>query len=79
MSMRNMLLRSEWQQLTDGTNTVKIQILNTPVRYTESNVAPGSDTPFFLLQPGLYEAGPEISFVRADMVSAFIVVQEKTK
>ncbi|EAQ6129199.1 hypothetical protein AXA88_09050 [Salmonella enterica] len=77
MTMKNMLLDNNWQQLTDGTKTVKIQVLNTPVRYAEINTLPNDSSPFFLLQPGLYEAGPEISYVCADMKSAFIVVIEK--
>ncbi|EOV0283829.1 hypothetical protein ACOIP5_002765 [Salmonella enterica] len=77
MAMVNMLLHSEWQKLTDGKSTVKIQVLNTPVRYAESDTPPDDRSPFFILHPGLYEAGPEISFVRADMESAFIVVQKK--
>ncbi|EOC0700168.1 hypothetical protein ACIU3Q_003239 [Salmonella enterica subsp. enterica serovar Kokomlemle] len=77
MTMKNMMLDNNWQQLTDGTKTVKLQILNMPVRYAECNTAPGDSSPFFTLQPGLYEAGPEISYVRADMQSAFIVVAEK--
>ncbi|EHZ3802558.1 hypothetical protein M9E62_001902 [Salmonella enterica] len=77
MVMRNLLLHSDWKQLTDGNKKLKIQVTSGFVRYTEADTAPGDDTAFFTLNPGLYVVGPDISYVRADSETAFIVLSDR--
>ncbi|EEM1820571.1 hypothetical protein GKA92_20730 [Salmonella enterica subsp. enterica] len=76
MAMRNILLNSDWTQLTDGKAKLKIQVLSGFVRYSETDTVPGDDAAFFVLHPGLYVTGPEISYVCADSGTAFIVLSD---
>lgn len=50
--MKSILLDRNWQQLTDGTNHINLQVVSGSVLYTESDNLPDEDTPRFFTESG---------------------------
>ncbi|EAX4207734.1 hypothetical protein A4F97_18425 [Salmonella enterica] len=77
--MKSILLDRNWQQLTDGTNHINLQVVSGSVLYTESDNLPDEDTPGFSLNLDgkIWNIGPEKSWCRArDSSPAIVVISE---
>ncbi|ECA5826015.1 hypothetical protein EL832_10330 [Salmonella enterica subsp. enterica serovar Hvittingfoss] len=79
MTMKTLILDSQWQPLTNGSNKLQLQILSGEVLYTESASLPGTDAACFVLHAGmgLLDIGPEASYVRASFGTAILTVLDR--
>ncbi|ECG1392264.1 TPA_asm: hypothetical protein GNB58_004896 [Salmonella enterica subsp. houtenae serovar 45:g,z51:-] len=79
--MKSIQADHNWQQLTDGTNRIKLQVVAGSVLYTESESVPAADAPGFSLYADgwIWDIGPEKSWCRSkDVTPAIIVIGEVT-
>ncbi|EAV6567001.1 hypothetical protein VQZ80_000907 [Salmonella enterica] len=74
--MKSIQPDNKWQQLTDGTNRINLQVTAGSVLYTESDSVPVSDAPGFALHADgrIWNIGPEKSWCKSNENTPAVVV-----
>ncbi|MEI9745857.1 hypothetical protein [Enterobacter ludwigii] len=67
-------LGDKWVSLTDGTQTVTLQVFHDSIRVISSASEPAADDAGFILEPGLWKiTPPTAAWIRAQNTSSRVV------